>query len=408
MSLSISNHPILWMLAAFLAGVLAEWILEIFFFRQRLFDAESRARRRGEELDSERFVHGRTQADLRGRTQELEASLRAKLAVESRLEETRGRLEVAETSLETLRTREASAIGARERIERELEDMRSELGQERSHRVEAALETEALRAGLRTAEDAAAGVRTHLGQLIPELDAARLRIAALDQERDTLTTLANRQAGSLDAARKEQVRVAEQLASALEDLATARARTEQVERRTSELETELSQLHERLARATNTGAAAEQKLKARSEEVRALSAQLGEATEALAALRSRCAHAEASLEAAAATRTSLEKELEAATAAGRPDASELVELHETLAAERREAASWRNKVEEVEAELLAKTRAHQELSERLRRARPARPAPGNAAELTLELEAMTRERNELAAELAALRARTPR
>lgn len=64
----------LWLVASLLTGFLSHWLLELFFFRQRMFDLESRLRRRGEELDSEKFAHGRTATELRGRTEALATS----------------------------------------------------------------------------------------------------------------------------------------------------------------------------------------------------------------------------------------------------------------------------------------------------------------------------------------------
>ncbi|MBN8249635.1 MAG: hypothetical protein J0L84_19625, partial [Verrucomicrobia bacterium] len=85
------------------------------------------------------------------------------------------------------------------------------------------------------------------------------------------------------------------------------------------------------------------------------------------------------------------------------------DLREALAGERRAGASLRNKAEELEAELLAVTRAHQEAVRRLEELEASEPAsadsPTRADEaLAADLETMTRERNELAAELAVLRA----
>ena len=99
MSSSVVQHPVLWLIASLLAGMTVEWVLEIFYFRQRLFDAEARARRRGEELDSERFHHGRTQAELKARAAELDTAQKGRTLAESLLTAARGKLASAESEL---------------------------------------------------------------------------------------------------------------------------------------------------------------------------------------------------------------------------------------------------------------------------------------------------------------------
>ncbi|HAB18510.1 MAG TPA: hypothetical protein DCE44_18975, partial [Verrucomicrobiales bacterium] len=61
------------------------------------------------------------------------------------------------------------------------------------------------------------------------------------------------------------------------------------------------------------------------------------------------------------------------------------------------------KAEELEAELLTTSRAHQSLESEMERLRSLAPNAAPDEALTNELETMTRERNELAAELAVLK-----
>ena len=83
---------------------------------------------------------------------------------------------------------------------------------------------------------------------------------------------------------------------------------------------------------------------------------------------------------------------------------EVAELKESLREQERRAASWEEKVQEIEAELLATTRSHEEVQRELERLREAAATGGGDESLSIELEIMTRERNELAAELAVLKA----
>jgi phage shock protein A len=176
-------------------------------------------------------------------------------------------------------------------------------------------------------------------------------------------------------------------------------------------------------------------------------------------LKGKLAQSEANLEAAHATRKSLEKELEGRVAppSGNPDDAALQELlteqeqqvtqsrttiaelearvaelqercdvlsaaqtaqspeegssneesatlKESLRDQERRAASWEEKVQEMEAELLATTRSHEEAQRELERLREAAASGDGDEALAIELELMTRERNELAAELAVLKA----
>ncbi|MFM7216147.1 MAG: hypothetical protein ACKO3H_14835, partial [Verrucomicrobiota bacterium] len=175
-----------------------------------------------------------------------------------------------------------------------------------------------------------------------------------------------------------------------------------------------------------------------------------------ASLKGRLAQTEANLEAAHATRRSLEKELEGRSrtpVAGPDDAAlqelmveqeqqaarsrktitelearvvelqerwnaqgesrssqdgspseEITTLKESLREQERRASDWEQKVQEIEAELLATTRSHEDGQRELERLREAAAAAGGDESLAIELELMTRERNELAAELAALKA----
>ena len=60
MNTLVAQHPLLCLLATFLLGFTVKFLLDIYLLRERLSDAEAAVRRRGEELDSERYVHGRS------------------------------------------------------------------------------------------------------------------------------------------------------------------------------------------------------------------------------------------------------------------------------------------------------------------------------------------------------------
>ena len=120
MSSSVAQHPVLWLLAAVLLGMTVEWILEMFYVRQRPFDAESRARKRSEELDSERFAHGRTLTDLKGRLAELDTAQKGRTLAESLLQGARAKLSSVESGW-------SAVTEARHRAESELSGLRGRL-----------------------------------------------------------------------------------------------------------------------------------------------------------------------------------------------------------------------------------------------------------------------------------------
>jgi DNA repair exonuclease SbcCD ATPase subunit len=157
--------------------------------------------------------------------------------------------------------------------------------------------------------------------------------------------------------------------------------------------------------------------------VKELAHQLGEASEELAERRKQALQLQANLDAAHATRQTLEQEvarLESALATARDEAAqaaavpppppapdlsgELASLKEEVREWEREVSSWKGKAEELEAELLVTSRAHRELETEAERLRNGTGAGGADEALLAELELMTRERNDMAAELAVLKA----
>ena len=81
----VINHPLLALTAAFLVGFLAEWLLELIFFRRRLFDTESALRRREREVADLRFEAARADERLKNRELELEATQKARQTGETKI-----------------------------------------------------------------------------------------------------------------------------------------------------------------------------------------------------------------------------------------------------------------------------------------------------------------------------------
>ncbi|MEN9675850.1 MAG: hypothetical protein RIS76_1746, partial [Verrucomicrobiota bacterium] len=217
MSSSVAQHPLLWLTAALLLGVSVEWVLEMFFFRQRLFDAESRARKRSEELDSERFVHNRTQAELKNRAVEFESAQKGRTLAEALLLATRGKLSAAETELHSLTAecarRESEVSGLR----RQIETAQAEIAERRSAGLDGELRLAEAQAAVATSQGVVADLRSHLAQISSELEDLRnqaehlrqdgkdqaIRIASLTEELESARRGESGWKDSTDALREE-------------------------------------------------------------------------------------------------------------------------------------------------------------------------------------------------------------
>lgn len=415
MNTTVAQHPYLWLLLAFLLGFAVEWLLEVFYFRRPLADARIAARRRGEELDSERFAHGRTQADLKARLAELDTAQKGRTLAESLLAAARTKLTAAEAQV-------AESLAQRNTLEQEIATATRRAEAEETARQD--LDREALDLRLRLAEaeaarltdgEAAQQLRVSLNALQTELDTALGRLPALESEAMEQAAKSQALEADLQAAMRRHAdaestlaEVRGALSSAQDDLTAARKCRRTLEDDVATLTAKVQKLELSAADAKSAGTGTEQKLKARIEEVKQLTGQLGEAAEELAQVKAKAAQLEANLAAAQSTRKTLEKELAARPAVAEiipsaSDPAELAAVRDQLQEQERVTASWRSKAEEIEAELLATSRAHQALESELEKLRSAGPAAAPDASLAAELEAMTNERNQLAAELAALK-----
>jgi chromosome segregation ATPase len=263
----------------------------------------------------------------------------------------------------------------------------------------------------------AAGLRARVAELETQFEAAARRLPALELEASQQSTKCQALDADLQAAMRRHAdtesslaEVRGALAAAQDELATARKTRTKVEgeqatliAKSTKLEAQVTKLETQVADAKAAATAGEAKLKSRIEEVKQLSTQLGEATEELTTLKTKAAQLESNLTAAQATRKTLEKELAERTKKA-ASGEELAAVREQLREQERLTGSWSTKAEELEAELLATSRAHQALEKEMERLREAAGPAVSDESLAAELEIMTRERNDLAAELAALKA----
>lgn len=430
----IAEHPALSVLAAFLLGYTIKWLLDLFVLRERLFTAEARAKRRGEELDSERFAHGRSQTELRGKTSDLEAQRKLREAADTAIT-------ALQSQLTHLQADAATAAARVSQLEQEVtagwiarSGAENESREHAARALDFALKLNTHDADLATAQATIDSLRSQVHRLAEENDFAAKRVPQLESDLHHQNTTTAALKADLESALRGQsdaqsaagdARTA--LTSAHQALETARkARTdleESLHTQTAAAQTataeatslrqQLTKLQTQLQDAKSDSGPLEQRLRSRQDDVKQLTAQLGEATEELAALKVRAAQAEANLAAATETRGTLERE---------------------AAQRERELAFHGEKTAELEAELKAISRAHAELQsdleDRIHAASAAAVAKalaevptttvpmavatptasvvaGASSEALLaELDQMSRERNELAAELAILRAGT--
>ena len=438
----IAEHPALSVLAAFLLGYTIKWLLDLFVLRERLFTAEARAKRRGEELDSERFAHGRAQTDLKTKSSELEAQRRQReaaeatvVALQSRLAGLQGEAATLSARISQLEQEVTAGWLARTGAETESREHAARAG-------DLALRLNTQDAELATARATIESLRSQVHRLSEENTFAAERLPQLEQDLNHQNTTI----GALKADLESALRGLADAQSAVGDLRTAltasqqgleaarKARTELEESLQTQtaaalaataegtaLRQQLAKLQTQLQDIKSDSGPLEQRLRARQDDVKQLTVQLGEATEELAALKARAAQAEANLAAATETRGTLERE---------------------AAQRERELAFHGEKTAELEAELKAVSQAHADLQAELdsriqaateaavAQARAALPTPApepipatetvavatpaapsasspSTDALLAELDQMSRERNELAAELAILRAGAP-
>lgn len=439
----LADHPSLALAFVFLAGWLVHWVVGLLFFRQRYFEQEDRISRQSREIDELRFNLSRTQTDLRSRNDLLDAVQKSKTATEERaaalesdLATARGRVAEVEAEAQTHRAAADSALGR-------LASTEANLLAAQSQPATATVPSPELEAALLTARAAAQQFQSRTEQLERELKSAASRAAELERAvaaSQSVTTTLQSAVGARDAsiaklraqlADKESERhsVAQVLGKLEAEFElTRRARTS-LEGVLKEREIRLSEMERRsqeLQESFQATAQENQRLLAENQRLSALNTATTSANRSADSERAELTNRAAQLQndlstlrtAALATEArarSLEQDLAAARKAiadEKAAATDLLESQET------ELKQLRSRTHHLEEELESVTRANQSLTEQLA-ARPkptatpeTPPAPLAAATphpavdvdaLVADFDALSRERNELAAELAVLK-----
>jgi chromosome segregation ATPase len=227
----VSQHPWLWLVATYLSGFLTHWLIELFFLRQRLFEAESKLRRRNEELDSERFSHGRTTAESKARLEQLTSAQREIANL------TRARDEARVQGAETEKLLASTRVGMTElesRLafqERELETKTAELEGLRRQWEDSVRTRDEARLTAEKSTNALAHVRADVAALEGKLKARGEEIRQINESWGT--------------AREEATELRERLAQQDARLDAAQQTRRTLEAELRERESELSELREK-------------------------------------------------------------------------------------------------------------------------------------------------------------------
>ncbi|KAB2659996.1 MAG: hypothetical protein DVB31_14910 [Verrucomicrobia bacterium] len=366
----VAHHPLPCLLAALLLGMTVKWVLDLFFLRARLFGLEHRLTQRDREIADLRHEHGRVLTDLKNRLTELDATQKAKTVLNTTLAARVGELADARARSAAL---DAEAGAARDRsaeLERELA-----AGASVHEALQAAVQSRD--AALDAAKVAATGIEAELAAANAALQKARRDADAAAKDRkviDRELTAAKALDKELDAAnaaraaadallRQREIAIAEldrrmaEVQSAYDDAAVENG---QIAKELAAVRVELVAAREAVGRLEKTAAkpAALGPDPAAVARIAALEDELGRAREARASV-------EAELGAVSESHARLEQELAAARA-------ESARLEVRLEAQPEELA-------EVGRDLALTT-------------------------MLSDMDQLSRERNELAAELAALKA----
>ncbi len=434
----IIQNPILVLALAFVVGWTVHWILGLLFFRSRYFEQEAQIAKQARDLEESRFNLGRTQTDLRSKSDLLEAVQRAKTAAEQKTQSlesdlhcVRGLMAIAQAEV---LTHSAAAQAAQNRLTSETAQPfsgspssfdnspdwhirerdaaiatlqeRAKHWENRSAELEAALkaaqgERIALQAGVATAQSVGQSLQTALGSRDSTISALKADLAQRESERESV-------ANALSSADTERQRLKEQLETArLAQERELRLRTslesliKQREQQLAEFEIKAEQYQETF----NEAAAENHRL---SDESRRVSAQLSSSMASIKPLEQEIA----------ALRTQLQSSRVATDSKNTGNA----QLEKDLAARSQELSRIQEENRALREEMDSLLKANESLNEQLQVPSPtteeaANPAPKplhaqssplesrtTTESILADLDRVSRDRNELAAELASLKA----
>lgn len=420
----IGQHPWVSLLAAMLAGMVAKWLLDVFFLRSEMFGLRRRLSDRERDLTDLRHEHGRSLQELKNRLTELDATAKAKAVALSSLAAREG-------ELAGLRERERSLVGQVEVAEARVATLSSELAALEQASAGSRARVAELEEGLARAGSREAGLIRDLACVQSVRDVLEAGVRTRDARIAELASKVTELTEGWSAESQDLGQVRADLARVEGDLASTRSKLEQVQAVRDGLEKELLAARSHAEAVTRGRAVAEASLKRREMELAENEQRAGEMQRALeeasreaarvgaenqrlqgevarlSAMATTSRGNDAAAKAVEAERARLADEVKAlksdleAQVRIRAGIEAVAKAQEAAAAELRlQLAAATSQRRALDAELEAVSASHAALEKKL--------AAGSGSEDRIasalaELDEVTRERNALAAELAALR-----
>lgn len=462
----LSEHPALVMALVFFIGWTVHWIVGLLFFRARFFEQDATITRLSRDVDDARFQLTRTQTDLRSKTDLLDAVQKSKSALEQKAHGLAGELLSAQGVAAELaaraETHAAAAATAQNRLQSELAALSTQ------PQLPPVIPGDPiLVASLDTLRDKATHLQNRLDETLADIAEATARTVVLERSlaveksvRETLARAVQARDESLQEMREELEELETRLAASEEDRTAAVAQQEarqteetslrqEIDRerraRTSldmvlkERETQLAEaerkaqefqeafneaveenkrVSDEARKAKATHALAETALKGIDQELKGLKARHAKLETEAADLRKTTtainSTAQAATKAQETELATLRIQLDTARAAADASTAALANLEDQLATRTRDFRKLQDQNEALAEELQSLTKANESLTEQLQRTTTSTPSESSDGEqnsdvtaILTDLDTVTRERNELAAELAALKTATP-
>lgn len=260
MNLSLfAQHPWASCVAAFLAGMIVKWLLDLFFLRGQFDQVQQDLARRDREFQDLRFQFNKTQTDFRSKSDLLDAVQKSKAGLDAELQAANAEQDVFRQSIRDLESQAAAhksvvstletAVLTRDRRLAELKTLAALADPQRPTAITALADKDKelghMRSQLESAHRIRATAESTAGKLESELSNARKRIGELEGDfRELESEL--REASKANESLTEQLRIlpkaAAPVSSPSESEATLLADLEIVGRERNELAAELAVL----------------------------------------------------------------------------------------------------------------------------------------------------------------------
>lgn len=222
----LAQYPWLFILAAFLVGMLIMWLLELFILRRNiksnLNELDASLKQRDAELQTARTGLDQTEAALKGKSNELTTALNGRAAAETQVADLKTQLAKNAAELDAARQ-------TRQQLETTVNTRTAEANDLRTKFTAAAAERDELRTGLHNSQAELEDTRAHHRGAVAEVTklaatsaATAAVVKSLETSKSDLTAQITALNGELSTARGD----AEYLRSRLDETRTAKANLE--------------------------------------------------------------------------------------------------------------------------------------------------------------------------------------